>query len=85
MHISKTAFVSCISVLFVALAVHVTVVNSGEARPSALSPAQSMVADGGAPVPDPWLLADGGAPVPDPWLLADGGAPVPDPWRNVSA
>jgi hypothetical protein len=42
-------------------------------------------ADGGRPVPNPWLTADGGRPVPNPWLVADGGRPVPNPWSATPA
>jgi hypothetical protein len=44
-----------------------------------------LAADGGRPVPNPWLSADGGRPVPNPWLVADGGRPVPNPWLATAA
>jgi hypothetical protein len=44
-----------------------------------------VVADGGKPVPNPWLVADGGKPVPNPWLVADGGKPVPNPWLGIAS
>jgi hypothetical protein len=84
MRLLKIVLVLCITVLFVA-GLFQGLVSAGGAKPMALSPQQDVVADGGAPVPDPWLAADGGAPVPDPWLVADGGAPVPDPWSQIAA
>lgn len=84
MRLSKAVFAFCIAVLFVVGLLEGLVTARG-ANPMALSPQQDVVADGGAPVPDPWLAADGGAPVPDPWLVADGGAPVPDPWQRIAA
>jgi hypothetical protein len=31
------------------------------------------------------LTADGGKPVPNPWLVADGGKPVPNPWLGIAS
>ena len=44
-----------------------------------------LTADGGKPLPDPWIIADGGKPLPDPWVIADGGKPLPDPWVGVAS
>jgi hypothetical protein len=65
----KMVFLFCVALLATALLLHSTV----------------LTADGGRPVPNPWLKADGGRPVPNPWLTADGGRPVPNPWRTTTA
>jgi hypothetical protein len=44
-----------------------------------------FTADGGHPLPSPWLTADGGHPLPSPWLTADGGHPLPSPWLGVAS
>ena len=31
------------------------------------------------------LTADGGKPVPNPWVVADGGKPVPNPWMGIAS
>jgi hypothetical protein len=48
----KIVFLFCVVLLAAGLLLHSTV----------------LAADGGKPVPNPWLTADGGKPVPNPWL-----------------
>jgi len=31
------------------------------------------------------LTADGGKPMPNPWLVADGGKPMPNPWLGIAS
>jgi hypothetical protein len=65
----KIVFLLCMAVLAGVLLLNSTVIT----------------ADGGKPVPNPWLAADGGKPVPNPWLVADGGKPVPNPWLGIAS
>jgi hypothetical protein len=44
-----------------------------------------LAADGGRPLPGPWVTADGGRPLPGPWLTADGGRPLPGPWIELAS
>jgi hypothetical protein len=69
MHSTKIIFVLCVALLISGLLLHSAV----------------LTADGGKPVPNPWLFADGGKPVPNPWLTADGGKPVPNPWHGIAS
>ena len=90
----RIPFVLGILTLAVGLAALSTTANLPAAGASVLTadggapvPRPWLIADGGAPVPRPWprLAADGGAPVPRPWLTADGGAPVPRPWPGIAS
>ena len=71
-----------LGLLLAGLMLHSTALTADGGKPV---PDPWIMADGGKPVPDPWILADGGKPVPDPWILADGGKPVPDPWIGIAS
>jgi hypothetical protein len=65
----KVVFSLCVVLLLAGLIVHSSV----------------LTADGGRPLPRPWLTADGGRPLPQPWLTADGGRPLPRPWSGIAS
>ena len=78
----KTVFLLCVAFLIAGLLLHSAVFTADGGAPL---PRPWLTADGGAPLPRPWLTADGGAPLPRPWLTADGGAPLPRPWIGIAS
>jgi hypothetical protein len=86
MRFAKFLVVSCSVALLAGALSHVPAANCVNAAYSQLLadggaplPQPPLIADGGAPLPQPPLVADGGAPLPQPPLVADGGAPLPQP------
>jgi hypothetical protein len=73
MRFAKFFLVWCSVVLLAGAISHAPAVDCVNAAYS------QLIADGGAPLPQPPLVADGGAPLPQPPLVADGGAPLPQP------